>query len=132
MQNKVTQHTVPWLLVNAVLSNVLPHLLDLKHDQTRIRLAVSVVLGKEGNRLILAAVGHQVTGALGDEEDSDHDDDTGKALHDQGDLPRQIALDLVAAVGDGSSRDGATEPTAVIETDGTSTPVGRRDLDSIL
>lgn len=75
-----------------------------------------MVLGQERDGLLLLAVGDLPTGRFGNEPDGADDNNTGKALQDEGNTPREVVVDVVAAVGDGCSGDGTTEPAAVVET----------------
>jgi len=114
---------VPPHLVDAVELDALPHLVDLELDELGVGVVVAVELDEEGNGLLLAAVGHEETGGLGEEHDGGHDDDAGGGLEDQGNAPRVVAVNVVGAEGDDGGRDGTTEPTAVVETGATATPV---------
>lgn len=122
---------IPPDLVDTVGLDTLPHLLSLEQDELGVGVAVAVVLDKEGNSLSLAVVGEEETGRLGEEEDGTHDDNTGESLEDQGNTPRPVALDKVAAVGNAGSGNGTSEPTAVVETSATPTPVRRGDFDRV-
>lgn len=75
-----------------------------------------MVLGEESDGLLLLAVGYLPTGRFGNEPDGTDDNNTGKALQDERNTPREVVVDVVAAVGDGCSGDGTTEPAAVVET----------------
>lgn len=122
---------VPPNLVDTVGLDTIPHLLSLEQHQLGVRVAVAVVLDKEGNSLSLAVVGEEEAGRFGEEEDGGHDDQAGESLKDQGDTPRPVALDEVAAVGNASGRNGSSEPTAVVEASATATPVRRGDFDRV-
>lgn len=122
---------VPPHLVDAVELDALPHLLNLELDELGVGVLVAVILDKEGDGLLLAAVGHEVTGGLGEEEDGAHDDDASSSLEDQGNAPRVVVVDVVGAESDNGSRDGTTEPTAVVETGAAATPVWGGNLDGV-
>jgi len=108
--------TVPGLLVNSVQADTLAHFLNFEHHKARLAAAITMVCPEEVDSLCLASVGEQPSGRLRDEPDRAHNDDAGEALHGQGDLPRQVALDLVAAKGDRGGGNGTTKPSAVVET----------------
>ena len=120
---------IPPDLVDTIGLDTLPHLLSLEHDELGVGVVVAVVLDKEGDSLSLTVVGKEEAGRLGKEEDGGHDDNAGESLEDQGDTPRPVALDEVAAVGDAGGGNRTTEPTAVVETSATTTPVRRGDFD---
>lgn len=122
---------VPPDLVDTVGLDAVPHLLGLEQDKLGVGVTVAVVLDKEGDSLSLAVVGKEETGRLGEEEDGAHDDQAGESLEDQGDTPRPVALDEVAAIGDTGGGNGTSEPTAVVETSATATPVRRGDFDRV-
>lgn len=108
--------TVPPSLVNTVNADTLLHLFDFQTDETSVRVAVTVELDQEGNGLLLAALGEEPTGRLGNEPHSENDDNTGKALADEGNAPLPVGAHEVGAVGDQSGGNAASEPTAVVET----------------
>lgn len=108
--------TIPPSLVDAIQTNTLSHFLDLQEDQAGIAVAITVVPGQESDSGLFLAVGYLPTGGLGNEPDGADDDHTGKALQDKRNTPREVAVDEVAAVGNGRSGNGTTEPAAVVET----------------
>lgn len=122
---------VPPDLVDAVGADTGAHLLDLEADKGRVGVAVAVVLDEKREGLVLTAVGHVPAGRLRDEEDATHDDQAGEGLEDQRQAPAVVALDEVAAIGDDGSRDGTTEPTAVVKAGAAATPVRGSNLDSV-
>ena len=118
-------------LVNAVLSDVLLHLVKLEAHKSGVGVAVAVVLDEEVGGLLLSAVCNKPAGRLRDEEDACHYEDARVGLKNQGDPPREIRLDPLASISHGSGRDGTTEPAAVVEAGAAATPVRRRDLDTV-
>ncbi len=122
---------VPPNLVDAVGADTGAHLLDLKADKSRVGVAVAVVLDQELEGLVLTAVGDVPAGRLRNEENTTHDDQAGKSLEDQRQTPAVVALDVVAAVCDDGSRNGTTEPTAVVKAGAAAAPVRRSNLDSV-
>lgn len=107
--------TVPPGLVDAVHADTLLHLLDLQTNQTGIGVAVAVVLGQDGDGLLVAALGHKPAGRFRDEPDGDDHDTGSKALQDEGHAPLPVVVDEVAPIGDDGCRDRAAEPAAVVE-----------------
>ena len=107
--------TIQRPLVDTVLANTLLHLIHLELYKPRVGIAVSVVLGEEGDSLRLATVGHEKSRRFRDEPDTKQNNDTSECLYDQWNPPRVVVVDLVTAVDHGSRRDGTTKPTAVIE-----------------
>ena len=103
---------VPPALVDAVKRDGVLHLLVLELDEGRVGVAVAVEADEESERLLVAAVGHEVPGRLGDDEDQEHDNDRADSLEDNRDLPLEVAAHVRAAEGDSRSRDRTTEPTA--------------------
>jgi hypothetical protein len=121
MEN-VVPLTVPPTLVDTILRDVLLHLHHLERDEIVVPLPVTVVLDEGIDGVLLASVGHEVSRGFRDEEHGAHDDDARKGLEDERELPREVAVDVVGAEGDGGGGDGAAEPTTVVETfDGVST-----------
>ena len=122
---------VPVGLVDSVLSDVLLHLLDLEAHQTRVGVAVAVVLDQERNSFVFPSVGHEVAGRLGNEENADHDNDTRVSLEDQGDSPRKVRVHVLASEGDGSRGNATAEPPAVVEACAAATPVRGSNLNAV-
>lgn len=61
-------------------------------------------------RLLLLALGHEEAGRLGNEWREDEDEDTRKALEDDGQLPREVRVEVVGAESDSCGRDRTTIP----------------------
>lgn len=65
--------------------------------------------------LIFLAVGHQVPGALRNEEHEDHDDEARESLEDERELPRQVGADVIGAKGDSGRGNGTAKVTTITD-----------------
>lgn len=107
--------TVPPSLIDTVNANTLLHLFNLKANKTGIRVSITVVFDQESACFFLAALCKQPTGRLGNEPHEENDHDTSKALADKWNAPLIVIAYKVRTVGNRSSGDTTTEPTAVIK-----------------
>lgn len=122
---------VPPALVSTIESNTLLEFNPFEFDDGVVGVARTVEAGQEGTGIVFTASGHQPTRRLRQEPDGADDDEGRSSLEDEGETPGEVAVDLSAAEGDTGGRDGSSEPTAVVETGHTTTPLRRADFNAV-
>jgi len=106
---------IPPALIRRVEFDSFLELNPLEFDDWVVFFTISMVLGQEGLGFGVTTVGDEPTRRLGQEPDDEDDDTSRNALEDERKAPLEIAIDLLCSEGDGSSGDGTSEPTAVVE-----------------
>lgn len=122
---------VPPALVSTVERDTLLEFNPFEFDNGVVGVARTVEADQEVAGIVVTAGSHQPTGRLGQEPDGQDDDHGRSSLEDEGKTPGEVAVDLSAAEGDTGGRDGSSEPTAVVETGHTTTPLRRADLNAV-
>jgi hypothetical protein len=122
---------IPESLVGAVNFDLLLELHVLELYYRILLIAGTVVLGQEGKSLVIATLSHKPTGRLGEEKSGANYNASGGTLKDERKTPRPVGGDATCAEGDTSSRNGTSEPSAVVETGHTTTPLRWANLNTV-
>lgn len=95
-------------------------LVELELDGGMVGVAVCVILGEDGQGLVVLILGHQVTRRFGHPEDEEELDHRGKGLEEGRNTPGPVALEVIGAKADPGDNQGTDVPQAVV--DGGQTP----------
>lgn len=122
---------IPETLVGTVGGDRGNHLLVLELNERSVGVTLSVVAGKDGTGLLVAAVSNQPTGGLGHNEDTSHDEDGGDQLSPEGNPPGSVTLNAVGTVRHPGGDDETDEPESVVSTTDGTTVLGRGELNDV-
>lgn len=121
---------IPALVRGIELDGIL-EFLPFQFDDGVVLDSVSVVLGQESLGLGIATIGKEPARGFGEEPDGENNNTGWETLEDEGQAPLKVAVDLLGTESDGGGWDGSSEPTAVVESGKTSTPLRGSNFDDV-
>lgn len=124
---------IPPFLVRSIVGNTFLEFADLELDDRIVRVTLTMVLGENGESLIMTVIGEQPTWGFWEEEREDQDETRENTLEVKWDSPALIRVGEVetSSVGDPGSWDGTHEPESIVDTSNGTTPRWWSDFDDV-